>query len=50
MKFWDEPRQICFNYLGTVCSINYNKDERSFHMDILDDIEVIGNIHEIKDK
>jgi len=42
---WDEPREIGFNYLGTVCS-KVKGDENSFHMGILKDIEVIGNVYE----
>ncbi|TET91027.1 MAG: hypothetical protein E3J96_00210 [Sulfurovum sp.] len=43
--YWEEPREIGFNYLGTVCS-KVKGDENSFHMSILKNIEVIGNIYE----
>jgi len=43
--YWEEPREIGFNCLGTLCS-KVKGDENSFHMSILKHIEVIGNIHE----
>ena len=44
--WWDKPRIIGFNCLGTVCSIDEEGSEWSFHIDTTADIEVIGNIHE----
>ena len=43
--WWDEPRIIGFNCLGTVCSIDEEGSEWSFSIDTAADIEVIGTIH-----
>ena len=44
--WWDKPRIIGFNCLGTVCSIDEEGSEWSFNIDTAADIEVLGNIHQ----
>ena len=44
--YWDYPREIGLNYLNTVCSIDKDGSQYMFYMSTLDNIEIIGNIHQ----
>lgn len=47
---WDEPREISFNYLHTVCSVENDGSQSMFFISTLKNIEVVGNIHQQEDK
>ena len=44
--WWELPRAIGFNCLGTVCSIDDEGSEYSFFIGTAANIEIIANIHE----
>ena len=44
--YWDYPREIGLNYLNAVCSLDKDGSQYMFYMSTLDNIEIIGNIHQ----